>query len=110
MSSCPLSRLAVARDPNQPADPSSPARRILMAHRWFDTKAPDLFLFDEEPKEESYGPFNRVRMWRSKLDVWFEDDGAAAHAYHSISFQIENARSRRGDRILDYLTQQRDVK
>ena len=79
-----------------------------MAYKWFDTEAPALFLFDEHPREEGYGPFNRTRMWRSKLDVWFEDDGAAAHAYHSISFQIETARSKRGDRILDYLTQHQD--
>lgn len=105
VTSCVLSRITVARDPNPPADPSSPARRLLMAYKWFDTEAPGLFVYDEEPKVEEVGPFNRVRLWRSKLDVWFEDEGAAAHAYHSIHFQIDKAKTLRGDSILDYLAQ-----
>lgn len=104
VASCLLSRLSVARDPNPPADVNSPARRILMAYKWFDASAPGLFVFDEAPKEEGYGPFNKTRLWRSKLDIWFEDEGAAAHAYHSIHFQIDKAKTMRGDRILDFLT------
>jgi len=76
-----------------------------MAYKWFDIKSPGLFVFDPAPKEYEYGPFNKVKLWRSKLDIWFEDDGAAAHAYHSIHFQIDKAKTTRGDRILDYLTQ-----
>lgn len=105
VTSCPLSRVTVARDPNPPADPNSPARRLLMAYKWFDTENPSLFVNDEKPKVEGYGPFNKTRLWRSKLDVWFEDSGSAAHAYHSIQFQIDKAKTLRGDRILDYLTQ-----
>lgn len=103
VTSCPLSRITVARDPNPPADPSSPARRLLMAYKWFDTKAPGLFVYDEKPKVEEHGPFNKLKLWRSKLDVWFEDEGAATHAYHSIHFQIDQAKTLRGDSILDFL-------
>ena len=108
MTSCPLSRITVARDPNPPADPHSPARRLLMAYKWFDTDTPSLFVYDEKPKVESYGPFNKLRLWRSKLDVWFEDEGAAAHAYHSIHFQIDQAKTLRGDSILDYLSEHQE--
>lgn len=108
VTSCPLSRITVARDPNPPADPNSPARRLLMAYKWFDTENPSLFVCDDKPKVEGYGPFNKSRLWRSKLDVWFEDSGSAAHAYHSIQFQIDKAKTLRGDRILDYLVQLQD--
>jgi len=103
VTSCLLSCLSVARYPNAPADPSSPARRVLMAYKWFDPAQPSLFQYDEEPKYECYGPFNKTKLWRSKLDVWFEDEGAAAHAYHSLHFQIDKAKTSRGDRILDFL-------
>lgn len=80
-----------------------------MAHKWFDTDPPALFVYDERPKLEGHGPFNRLRLWRSKLDIWFEDEGAAAHAYHSIHFQIDQAKTLRGDSILDYLAQHQNA-
>lgn len=104
VSSCLLSRLSVARDPNPPADLASPARRILVAYKWFDVDPPSLFVYENPPKQDGYGPFNKSKLWRSKLDVWFEDEGAAAHAYHSIHFQVDKGKTARGDRILEYLT------
>lgn len=44
------------------------------------------------------GP-NGLRLTRSRMDLWFEDETSAAHACKIISTKIVKARSRRGGRI-----------
>ncbi len=104
MSSCPLEQLNVFEDTNPPAPGGSPARRLLLNHHGFDLKEPPgLFLWEMQPSDEQIGPFIRVQISRSSLDLWFEDENASNHAYHAIQAKIRKAKARRGNRIRDLL-------
>jgi hypothetical protein len=105
VTSCALERLWVEPDPEPPTD-GSPARRLLLYYKWFDKVPPGLFLFDDVPTSEEFGPFYRVKPFTSRLDVWFEDGRAADHAYQILTTEIFKAKSQRGNRLASYLDPQ----
>ena len=97
---CPLERMLTTRDPLP--DPSSPARRLILSHDWVDSLPPQLFLFNEAPKKETFGPFAKLTMNRSTLDVWFEDDKMMEHALYILMTETFKAKSSRGRRLRKY--------
>jgi len=107
IAACPLERLLVGKDT---APPVSPARRLFLSHKSLDTTPPPLFLFDDLPEQEEYGPFLRVKPFVSSLDVWFEDQRAVDQAFQIISVQIFGAKAQRGRRLLEYLSPEKETK
>jgi hypothetical protein len=102
ITSCSLELLTVQLDSLVPDD-GPPARRLILSHESYEHVPPTLFLFDELPQDEKLGPLTRVRTFTSTLDVWFEDQSAADHAYRVISSQVLACKSRRGLAVKDFL-------
>mmetsp|Transcript_17525 Transcript_17525/g.25932 ORF Transcript_17525/g.25932 Transcript_17525/m.25932 type:complete len:1277 (-) Transcript_17525:60-3890(-) len=102
VSACYLTSVSVERDDSPPAGNSSPARRLLVVHRSLDDKSPGLFLL-EKTSPVSCGPFNRLERCKSTLDVWFEDENSAEHAYRVMSMKLGRAMSKRGNRLREKL-------
>jgi hypothetical protein len=100
---CSLERLDVEHDYAAPTSNGSPARRLLFHHKGFNQTPPALFLFDELPTQEEYGPFLRNQSFKSGLDVWFEHHKAADHAYKVILSEIFKAKAKRGRHMQEYL-------
>jgi len=100
----PLEQLDVSFDKAPPVNNGSPARRLVLSHKGLDLMPPNLFLFDELPKEKEYGPFFHNETFRSSLDVWFEHQNASALAYNLISTQIFKAKSQRGRQLRIFLS------
>ena len=95
VSSTPLARLVVQRDPAPPVDSGSPARRLILAHEGYDAiKPPGLFLFEELPESKKVGPFVRVQPIVSSLDVWFQDENSVERAYRILQSRISTAEVR----------------
>jgi hypothetical protein len=101
---CPLERLDVERDNASPTSNASPARRLLLSHKGFDQTPPALFLFDELPTQEEYGPFFRNQSFKSGVDVWFEHHKAADHAYNALVSEIFKVKAARGRHVQEYLS------
>jgi hypothetical protein len=95
ITSCNLERLSVQLDTVMPDD-GPPARRLIMFHSGVEPEPPTLFRFDAEPQHEKLGPLSRVQGCVSTLDVWFEDQSAADHAYQILANQILASKSQRG--------------
>lgn len=102
VSSCLLERLSVVVD--QSPDPSSPARRLILSYKSFDSDPPPLFLFDELPKRAKYGPFSRIEPFTSTLDVWFEDQRATEQAFQIFMQTIFAAKAQGGLAIFQFLS------
>jgi hypothetical protein len=100
---CYLERLTVQLDSLVP-DEGPPARRLILSHESYKHVPPTLFLFNELPKDEKLGPLTRVRSFTSTLDVWFEDQSAADHAYRVISSHVLACKSKRGHAVKAFLT------
>jgi hypothetical protein len=98
-----LERLDVEQDSNSPTNNGSPARRLLLSHKDFNQTPPPLFLFDELPNQNEYGPFFRNQTFTSGVDVWFEHQTAATHAYKVLATEMFKAKSERGRRMQEYL-------
>lgn len=103
-----LERVVVEQDPSP--DDASPARRLSLFYKWFDRNPPPLFLYDALPSFEEHGPFVRVKLFSSRLDVWFENEGTANQAYEIISSHIFMAKSERGRRLQAFLDPQHSNK
>lgn len=103
VSACYLTSLSVERDQTPAAGSASPARRLLVVHRSLDEKPPGLFL-PEKTAPISCGPFNRLDKYKSALDVWFEDENSAEHAYRVMSMKLGRAISKRGNRLREKLS------
>ena len=108
ISSCRLACLAVKKDTSASVNSRTPARRLLVAHASLDPRPPPLFLADSSAASSMRygggggGPNlspNGLRLMRSRMDLWFEDETSAAHACKIISTKIAKARTRRGARI-----------
>ncbi|KAL3816871.1 hypothetical protein ACHAXA_005243 [Cyclostephanos tholiformis] len=106
ITSCRLACLAVKKDLAVSVNSRTPARRLLVAHASLDPHPPSLFLADSSPsstmQHDRGGPNlgqNRLRIMRSRMDLWFEDETSASHACKIISNKIAKARTRRGARI-----------
>ena len=108
ISSCRLACLAVKKDTSASVNSRTPARRLLVAHASLDPHPPPLFLADTSAASSmrhgggggcpNLSP-NGLRLMHSRMDLWFEDETAAAHACKIISTKIAKARTRRGARI-----------
>ena len=105
VTSCPLEQLEVDKDPDDQVSMESTARRLIISYFDYGMKPPGMFFFEEEPKVQEIGPFNKVVQWESTLDVWFEDDRAANHALGIIQGKINLHRAERGNRMRRYLAQ-----
>jgi hypothetical protein len=101
---CPLERLDVERDNASPTSNGSPARRLLLFHKGFNQTPPSLFLFDELPTQEEYGPFFRNQSFKSGVDVWFEHHKAADHAYNALVTEVFKVKAARGRHVQEYLS------
>jgi hypothetical protein len=103
ISSCGLAQVIVQVDPG-PIQQGGPARRLLLSHKWFDKTPPPLFLFDNfpEPVKES-PPYVHVKTYTSRLDVWFEHQRAADHAFRTLTNKIFQAKVQRGVRLQSFL-------
>jgi hypothetical protein len=95
ITSCRLEQLSVQLDKMMPDD-GPPARRVILSHMSFEPAPPTLFRFDAEPQDVKLGPLTRVQGFVSTLDVWFEDQAAADHAYQILANQILASKSKRG--------------
>jgi hypothetical protein len=102
---CLLERLQIERDKEEDRTAESFARRLLISHEGLDTDPPGMFIFDEAPRMDNVGPFLRVKQWRSRLDVWFEEDAVAQHALDVVNSKIASCKGRRGNHIRKYLAQ-----
>jgi hypothetical protein len=100
---CSLECLDVEHDNTPTTSNGSPARRLLLCHKDFNQTPPALFLFDELPTQEEYGPFFRNQSVKSGLDVWFEHHKAADHAYKVMLAEIFKAKAERGRHVQEYL-------
>lgn len=58
----------------------------------------------DKASDVTFGPFNRFKLLRSGLDVWFEDQNASDHAYEVIQAKIAKAKAKRGNRLREILT------
>lgn len=105
VASCNLERVTVEHDVTLPDD-GSPARRLSLFYKWFSPLPPPLFLFDSFQEIEEYGPFQRVRPYISRLDLWFENEYSANQAYTVLTSQIFMAKSQRGRRLQKFLDPQ----
>lgn len=99
-----LTRLSLERDALPPAGSSSPARRLLASHYSLDTKPPGLFLPEHGASPLTFGPFNRLTRNKATLDIWFEDEGAAEHAYRVMQVKLGRALAKRGNRLREKLS------
>ena len=97
---CKLACLAIKKDTSTPANNSSPARRLLVAHSSLDPRPPSLFVMESVSSRRgpNLGP-DGLRLTRSRMDLWFEDSNAAGHAWKVLSAKIAKAKARRGGRI-----------
>ena len=100
ITACPLERLTVQKDD---PTPGVTARRLILRHHWFGLVPPPLFLFDVMPEREKFGPFFRVKMFQSSMDVWFEDLISSENAFASLVSHIFTAKAHRGRRVLNFL-------
>lgn len=108
ITSCRLACLAVKKDISASVNSRTPARRLLVGHASLDPRPPSLFLADSSAASSmqhggggggpNLGP-NGLRLMRSRMDLWFEDEPSASHACKIISTKIAKARTRRGARI-----------
>lgn len=98
-----LTRLDCERDALPPAGNSSPARRLLVTHHSLDSQAPGLFLADKQNNQIAFGPFYRLALHKSTLDVWFEDENAAEHAMRVMNVKLSRAVAKRGNRLREKL-------
>jgi hypothetical protein len=104
ITSCRLACLAIKKDTSS-VNGRTPARRLLMSHASLDPRPPSLFVVDlslstsATAASESTRPRNELRLTRSRMDLWFEDETSAAHAYKVISSKIARARGKRGSKI-----------
>jgi hypothetical protein len=96
-----LTRIQCDRDTLIPAGNSSPAKRLLLTHFSIDpeAQAPILFVANQQHNHISFGPFNRLSYQKSSMDLWFEDDSAAEHAYRVMKMKISRALAKRGSRL-----------
>jgi hypothetical protein len=98
-----LTRIQVEKDTLPPAGNSSPARRLLVTHYSLESETPGLFLRDESVHAVTFGPFNRLTHQKATLDVWFEDENAAEHAYRVLTIKLGRATAKRGNRLREIL-------
>ena len=100
VSSCRLTCLQAEKDDPPTEESQAPARRILLSYASSDPNHPVLFT----PEDVPFGATrNTVRLTRSRMDLWFEDEKAAGHAFKVLSARITKARSRRGHTLSDVL-------
>jgi len=107
ITACRLACLAVRKDSSNLVNNKTPARRLLVAHASLDPRPPSLFVVDKSSHPPASSPSsggpnlgpNGLRLTRSRMDLWFEDANAAAHACRVLSGKIAKARARRGGRI-----------
>ena len=100
VSSCRLSCLRAEKDDPPAEESASPARRLLLSFASSSPTYPGVFI----PEDISFGvPRNSVRLTRSRMDLWFEDETAAGHAFKVLSAKITKARARRGHKIANVL-------
>ena len=109
VTSCPLERLSVEKDPDD-ARADTAARRLIVNYDGPDSTPPGLFVIDsdEVPKVQDNGPLTRLPNYRSSLDVWFEDNKAVTLAFNKVQEGITAAKTYRGYRIKRYLAQDAD--
>lgn len=110
VTSCPLERLLVERDPDD-ARADTAARRLIVTYDGSDTSPPGLFVVDSDegaPKVQDDGPLTKLRNYSSSLDVWFEDNKAVTLAFNKVQESIAAAKIHRGHRIQRYLAQDVD--
>jgi len=98
-----LTRIECERDVLPPAGSSSPARRLLVSHHSLDSSPPGLFIAEEKMNQIEFGPFYRLTMHKSTLDVWFEDESAAEHAFGVMKAKLSRALAKRGSRFREKL-------
>jgi hypothetical protein len=102
---CKLERVSIEVDSMHVSNDTS-ARRLIVSHDGPDLDPPGLFLFEEAPvPRKDEGPFNRMKLLRSRLDVWFEDSQAVELAQVKANGKIEDAKVYRGKRLQRYLAQ-----
>jgi hypothetical protein len=101
---CPLERVSADKDPAD-ARADTAARRLMVSHRSHMTTTPGLFVFDKPPIPQREGCLIRSKQWKSKLDVWFEDNNAVKLAFNKVQESIIEAKINRGRRIQIYLAQ-----
>ena len=100
VSSCRLSCLRAEKDDPPAGESASPARRLLLSFASSSPTSPGVFI----PEDIPFGaPRNTVRLTRSRMDLWFEDETAAGHAFKVLSAKIMKARARRGHKIANVL-------
>ena len=95
---CKLERVSIEVDTTNVSDDTS-ARRLIISHDGAELDPPGLFLFEQNPVPKDEGAFNRHKIWRSSLDVWFEDSQAVELAQSKVNRKIEDAKIYRGKRI-----------
>mmetsp|Transcript_28707 Transcript_28707/g.83197 ORF Transcript_28707/g.83197 Transcript_28707/m.83197 type:complete len:1473 (-) Transcript_28707:109-4527(-) len=93
VSSCGLACLRAEKDDPPAEESASPARRLLLSFASSSPTAPGVFIRNDVPFGATR---NTVRLTRSRMDLWFEDETAAGHAFKVLSAKIMKARSRRG--------------
>lgn len=98
-----LTRLTLERDALPPSGSSSPARRLLATHVSLDLQPPGLFLVEQMGDPKTFGPFDRLTRNKSTLDIWFEDEGAAEHAFRVMKVKLSRALAKRGNRLREKL-------
>jgi len=101
---CSLERLSIEKDPPD-ARTDTTARRLLVSHQSEARSPPGLFVFEKLPDPKKEGCLIRPKQWKSKLDVWFEDNKAVTMAFKKVQEQIVTAKIDRGRRIQTYLAQ-----
>ena len=101
---CPLEDITLDRDPPD-ARADTSARRLKISCHGRSTTPPGLFMFETLPDLKREGSLVRSKVWKSLLDVWFEDNKAVAAAFRKVQETITDAKVERGSRILMYLSQ-----
>ncbi len=108
ITSCPLSCLDVQNDKPIDDQNAPPARRLFIVNFSPELNPPRLFDVDHSDTEHSYpspgsSGSDEVRITRSELGLWFEDENASAKAYKALWTRINKARSKRGQKIREVL-------
>ncbi len=100
VSSCRLACLRAEKDDPPAEESASPARRLLLLFASSSPTVPGVFIPEDVPLGATR---NTMRLTRSRMDLWFEDETAAGHAFKVLSTKIMKARSRRGHKIANTL-------
>eukprot|EP00559_Dactyliosolen_fragilissimus_P009941 CAMPEP_0184857644 /NCGR_PEP_ID=MMETSP0580-20130426/2794_1 /TAXON_ID=1118495 /ORGANISM="Dactyliosolen fragilissimus" /LENGTH=1231 /DNA_ID=CAMNT_0027353355 /DNA_START=166 /DNA_END=3861 /DNA_ORIENTATION=- len=101
VTACRLVSLHAEKDNLGEIENASPARRLILTHSSPNPKIPGVFT--QQKKEINQDAPDQSTVKISRMDLWFEDENAANHAFKVLRTRIAKARSKRGQELQNAL-------